>query len=223
MTEEQRAVALIFEHLHQEGLEWFRLSNAPGVAFYERLKKRYTLLDRGGVDKIRWTAASQFPIRNVAVVVPPTHHPDPLLALWCRWDFSQTPARCGFYVGFWAKIIEDHSFVGFRFESPEDGDQHNYYHCQPCRNLGDRETPEELAVAISERAPTFGLPADNSAELALNVVLAMRGRAGLEKFRRSLLSTMPEARNSPVLQAGFRRLCGLTDGKPSPDAAQAAA
>jgi hypothetical protein len=223
VTEEQRAVALILEHLHQEGQDWFRLSNQPGVQFYEQLRETYELAERSQVEQVRQKSTSQFPVRNIVVVVPPAKEADPLLGLWCRWDFTQTPAKCGFYIGLWSKHDGKHSFVGFRFETPEEGEQHDYYHCQPCRNLGDREKSDDFAVAISERVPTFSLPAENSAELALNMVLALRGRSGFEKFRRDLLVANAEARNSPVLQSGFRRLAQLPNGKPPAEPAAAAA
>lgn len=210
MTDEQRAVALIFDRLHMEGLEWYRKSNAPGVAFYTaRLKATYSVVDPTRVADIRWRPASQFPSRHIAILCPPDRDPEPLLAVWCRWNFEMNPAKCGFYIGLWTKIGGTHNFVGFRFESPEEGDQHDFYHCQPCRNLGDQAHPDSRAVAISEFVPTLGLHAENSAELALNIVLAMRGKRGLERFRRSLMEAEAEARNSDILKRAFQRLKSL--------------
>jgi hypothetical protein len=209
MTEEQRAIALIFEKLYADGLQWYRRSNAAGAThFANNLKAVYSIVDRSRVEQIRWSERSSFPARHVAILVPPDRDPEPLLAVWCRWDFDLEPARCGFYIGLWTKLRVSHEFVGFRFESPEDGEQHDFYHCQPCRNLGDRGSPEPTAVAISEYVPTLALHADNSAELALNIVLAMRGKLGLEQFRRAIMLE-PEARNSEILKQGFRRLKSL--------------
>jgi hypothetical protein len=209
MTEEQRAIALIFEKLYAEGLEWYRKSSEPGAAhFANSLQAAYSLVDRSRIEQIRWTSRSAFPSRHVAILFPPDRDPEPLLAVWCRWDFDVEPPRCGFYTGMWIKLRQSHEFVGFRFESPEEGDQHDFYHCQPCRNLGDRGHPETTAVAISEYVPTLALHADNSAELALNIVLAMRGKQGLEAFRRAIMLE-PEARNSEILKQGFRRLKAL--------------
>lgn len=226
MTDEQQAIALIFERLHAEGLEWYRKSSEPGAAhFANSLQATYSLAERSRIDQIRWTSRSSFPSRHVAILLPPDRDPEPLLAVWCRWDFDVEPARCGFYTGMWIRLRKSHEFVGFRFESPEEGDQHDFYHCQPCRNLGDRGQPEAAAVAISEYVPTLALHAENSVELALNIVLAMRGKQGLEAFRRAIMLE-PEARNSEILKRGFRRLKALPGSigvVPGPEGAVAAA
>lgn len=210
MSKEQNAVALIFEQLASEGIEWYRYSNEDGAAFFStRLQGTYGLVDRSAVERIRHFRNSSFGLREIAIIRPPEGHPAPLLAVWLRWNFDATPAKCGFYTGLWTRIEADHRFIGFRFETPEEGEQHGFYHCQPCRNLGDRGSPEATAVPISERVPTLALHAENSAELALNIVLSMRGKLGFEQFRRDLFKRSPDASRNPVLLAGFRRLKAL--------------
>lgn len=210
MSEEQNAVALIFEQLASEGIDWYRNSGEEGVSFFStRLQGTYALVDKPTVSRVRHTRNSSFRLREIALLRPPEGHPAPLLAVWLRWNFDATPAKCGFYTGLWTRIETDHRFIGFRFETPEEGEQHGFYHCQPCRNLGDRESDEATAVPISQRVPTLALHAENSAELALNIVLSMRGKLGLEKFRRDLFKASPHASRNPVLLAGFRRLRAL--------------
>lgn len=210
MSDEQNAVALIFEQLASEGIDWYRHSSEEGVSFFStRLQGTYSLLDKPAVARVRYTRSSSFGLREIALLRPPEGHPAPLLAIWLRWDFDATPAKCGFYTGLWTRIEADHRFIGFRFETPEEGEQHGFYHCQPCRNLGDREADEATAVPISERVPTLALHAGNSAELALNIVLSMRGKLGLERFRRDLFKASPHASRNPVLLTGFRRLRAL--------------
>ncbi len=215
-TDEQRAVALIFEYLHQEGLDWFRNADIEGLEYYKKIRAGYDFVDEEQVGQIRAKPASQFPKRHVSVMVPPAKHKHPLLALWVRWNFKAAAAECGYYIGFWSEFDGAHSFVGFRFESPEEGEQHDYFHCQPCRNLGDRERDDEMAVPISQRTPTFPLPARNSAELALAMVLALRGRSGFEEFRRKMLVRVVEARNSSVLQAGLKKIGELVESRLAP-------
>lgn len=210
MSEEQNAVALIFEQLASEGIDWYRYSSEEGVSYFsKRLQGTYSIADGPTVSRVRHTRQSSFKLREVALLRPPEGDPAPLLAVWLRWNFNATPAKCGFYTGLWTRIEADHRFIGFRFETPEDGEQHGFYHCQPCRNLGDRGTPEATAVPISERVPTLALHAENSAELALNIVLSMRGKLGLERFRRDLFKSSPNAPRNRVLLAGFRRLKAL--------------
>ncbi len=216
ISEEQRAISLIFNHLAVEGADWYKSSGDPGVSYYsDRLKKTYSLADANALQKLRWASRAHFDRRQIALLRPPTADPAPLLAVWCRWDFEVTPARCGFYTGLWTRTGHDHTFIGFRFETPEDGEQHGFYHCQPCRNLGDRDDPESVAVEISEKVPTFALHAGNSAELALNIVLAMRGKTGLKEFRVSLFENVPEAARNRTLIDGFRRLHALPEPPPT--------
>jgi hypothetical protein len=207
---EMLALSLVLDHLYQEGLAWYQTSNEAGVAFYtQRLKATYPRVDRLKITGMPWAKRDKFPSRHIAFLEPPSRETAPILALWCRWDFEKSPADCGFYIGMWSKVFDKHGFVGFRFESPGEGDQHNYFHCQPCRNMGDKAYPEGLAVAISEFVPTFALHAANSVELALNIVFSMRGALGLQKFRRDLFEN-PTAANSPFLREGFARLLGLS-------------
>lgn len=212
MSDEQNAVALIFEQLASEGIDWYRHSNEEGVSFFSsRLRGTYELVDKTTVSRVRYTRNSSFGLREIALLRPPEGHPAPLLAVWLRWNFDVTPAKCGFYTGLWTRIEANHRFIGFRFETPEEDEQHGFYHCQPCRNLGDRERDEATAVPISQRVPTLALHAENSAELALNIVLSMRGKLGLENFRRDLFKESPHASRNAVLLAGFRRLRALPD------------
>jgi hypothetical protein len=211
VTEEQKAVALIFDKLSADGLQWYKQSGEKGVAYFTgQIRKRYTLLKQVDVgEKIRWNDCSQFADRHIVLLCPPDRDPEPLLAMWCKWDFSAAQSECHFYIGLWTKIAVDHNFVGYRFESPHAGEQHDFFHCQPCRNLGNRSDPEGNAVSISEYVPTLALHADNNAELALNIILAMRGKAGLGEFKRSIYRWRPEAAKNAVLVAGFKRLLEL--------------
>lgn len=207
---EMLALSLVFDHLYQEGLTWYQRSNEAGVAFYtQRLKATYPRVERRKITGMQWAKRDKFPSRHIAFLEPPSRETAPVLALWCRWDFEKSPADCGFYIGMWSKVFDDHGFVGFRFESPGEGDQHNYFHCQPCRNMGDQAHPESMAVAMSELVPTFALHAANSVELALNIVFSMRGALGLQKFRKDLFENRTAA-NSPLLREGFARLLGLS-------------
>lgn len=99
-------------------------------------------------------------------------------ALRCRWDFESQQTTCKFYLGIWLK---DGHFIGFRFEPPE-GDNHNYYHSQPCRTMGD-DQPICRALKIPERNPTWPLPATSSLDLLLCLVLSIHGMKGLKTMK----------------------------------------
>lgn len=112
--------------------------------------------------------------------------------LRCKWHFEGQRARCWFYLGIWIKApskrkssrsIRDR-FVGFRFEPPETGDNHNYFHSQPCRTMGD-DKPIAGALKVPVRNPTWPLPATSSLELLICLVLSVHGMAGLSKLEQA--------------------------------------
>ena len=95
-------------------------------------------------------------------------------AVWCQWDFNADVPKCGFYFGIWSEQDalpnpvdgKFTAFWGFRYETPEEGHNHDYYHAQPCQSMGNREVVAH-AVPVSTRYPTFPLAATSSLELLL--------------------------------------------------------
>ena len=83
-------------------------------------------------------------------------------------------------MGLWLK---DGQFVAFRFEPPERGDNHNYYHSQPCRTMSWEHRPIQGAIDVPERNPTWPLPADSSLDLLLCLVVSIHGMRGLRLLR----------------------------------------
>ncbi|AWN35215.1 hypothetical protein [Methylobacterium radiodurans] len=137
-----------------------------------------------------------------------------------RWDCAGASPTFDFYYGLWsAQAVfpktEDAprkkrhtAFVGYRFETPEEGDNHNYYHAQPCRSMGRKDDEIEVALPISNRAPTWPLAADGGLELLLCLVTALYGMDGLVALRGTLMED-PAARRIEILRTGFDRILGL--------------
>lgn len=73
-------------------------------------------------------------------------------------------------------------FLGFRYETPEEGDNHNYFHAQPCRNMGGREAPVVHALPVGERNPTWPLAAASALELLLCLFTSLYGLRGLAEL-----------------------------------------
>ena len=143
---------------------------------------------------------------------PPTHHSDRLVVLWCRWNFGQTPAQCGYYYGNWYLLRPPGSsggagsrvvgFLGYRFETPEIGENHNYYHCQPCLNFGTKEDPPvSHAIERSAYDPTWPIAASDSVELLLCLVLALYGFDEFRRIDAELMSIRAASRNSRLTKA----------------------
>lgn len=229
--EEQAAVAAIFRYLEQEGHGWYSKSEAPGVAYLTgTLRARWSPMESKDVDALAIKSNSAFTANKMIVVVPDCADKEPVTGVWCRWNFDKSPSECHFYLGLWSKggseeepepcggdgektpenVPSDpeieHGFSGYRFESPHEGLNHDYFHCQPCRSMGRINKVEPNSALLSENGPTFALVAANNVELALNLVLAMRGRDGLRQFKRKIFIADTKARNSAILKAGFDRL-----------------
>ena len=179
--------------LQRAGEEWRNYSR-PGVArTAERVATgSYTPITAAGLERhfLYSGASGQFDSNEVIYIRPPEREKTAITALWCRWDFSDTTARCGFYLGTWWSTPKLPTntvvsggrtvFLGFRYETPEEGDNHNYFHAQPCRSMGDRDLPVVQALPITERNPTWPLAASTALELLLCLVASTYGRRGLD-------------------------------------------
>ena len=102
-----------------------------------------------------------------------------------RISRSLRSAACWFYLGLW---LAERGFVGFRFEMPQEGRNHNYFHSQPCQAIGSREDPIPEALAVPERNPTLPLAASSALELLLCLVVSIHGMNGLSRMRSTMMN-----------------------------------
>jgi hypothetical protein len=66
------------------------------------------------------------------------------------------------------------SFFGYRFESPEGFEEHNFYHAQPIQAFKDGGKCSHAINWYPYRYPTFPLKARNAFELVASMILACR-------------------------------------------------
>ena len=134
-------------------------------------------------------------------------------AIWCRWEFDSQSPSCGFYYGLWFQTKERTreepkekiGFVGYRYESPERGDNHNYFHVQPCKSLGGRDEEVAQALSFPRRNPTWPMPAKSTLELLLCVVVSLYGMNGLRELREQV-SDDPMMRSNEMLRRSIDRI-----------------
>ena len=134
-----------------------------------------------------------------------------MAALWCKWRFHDARMDCWFSLGIW---LGDGQFIAFRFEPPEQGDNHSYYHSQPCRNMGWQGTPEYKAMRLPERNPTWHLPAASSLDLLLCLVVSIQGMIGLRELKQRI-DRKGSGRQNKRLDAAFRKMAALQKAAPS--------
>ena len=160
-------------------------------------------LNRSHLSSYRHAPSGEFKPGEGIIVEPPPKEVR-MAALWCKWD--RESGRFWFYLGMW---LCSGRFVAFRFEPPESGSNHGYYHSQPCRTMGWEGAPEYDALAVPERNPTWPLPADSSLELLLCLVVSIRGMDGLKDFRKERIEGDPKIRENRTLSKALDKIANL--------------
>ena len=190
VTDEQRAILQVLRLLLIKGQDWARRVKTEDsrVASYARFE--LDALNEMDLDThlLYRGPTGRFGDREVIYVEPPSSEKDAFAALWCRWDFDSERPKCGFHFGVWctrADLGGNPAFLGYRYETPEVGDNHNYYHAQPCRSMITHQSLAE-ALPVPERYPTFPIAADSSVELLLCLVTSIHGMSGLRELESSV-------------------------------------
>lgn len=205
MTEHCQAVALILDRLKTQGEEWFRNAVENPEAFLRRPTAHgYGLFDGKEIHTIGHKPKSSFPDRKFLLIESHAKEDEAVLGLWLRWNFDTEPFEFRLFLGQWSLVEKQETFVAFRFEAPETGEEHNYYHCQPCRNFGNKVAIERAAM-LSERFPTIPVNAANIVELTICTVLAAFGRKKTKQFLRKVLSE-GAGRDNAALVSAYARL-----------------
>lgn len=203
MYEEREAVRLIIENLMSAGLEWFRRAKvAEADMFHSRISGNFSIFETHEHHSLPRKPTGSLPSKKILVMPPSGSEEEEILGLWLRWDFETDPYAFRLFIGQWAKVDGAKTFIAYRFEAPEQGDKHDYFHCQPCRNFGDKENVPNAAV-VSEHFPTIPINASNIVELTVCALMACMGHADGKAFVRNLL-TSSAADNAP-LKAAFTK------------------
>ncbi len=218
-TEEQKAVGLVLSLLQSKGTEWTRLDRPPAVnAATIEATRKFSPIERTELERhfLHGGNRGQFRENQAIYIVPPTKETSAAAALWCRWDFDLALPKCAFYFGIWsqkptyqaedARTESKHTaFVGFRYETPEEGENHDYCHAQPCRSMGARDDPIMHALPLSTRYPTFPLAAESSLELLLCLIVSLYGMNGLSEIRERVLEDA-QMRNNKMLCGALNKV-----------------
>ena len=215
-TDEQKAVFSVLKVLLINGQASTRrprltAEHPPAVP-----RRQFTALNASDLERILlYGKRGQFPDGKVIYLKAPPKETSAVAAMWCRWNFDVVPSRFGYYFGVWSRQQavpnrgdgqECTTFVGFRYETPEEGDNHDYHHAQPCRSMGSGINSRiEYALPISERNPTFPLAAQSSLELLLCLVTSIYGRSGLRELA-TAVSNQQSMRGNQLLHLSLKKL-----------------
>ena len=226
-TDEQKAILFVLRLLLIEGEDWTRYHRpATGTVIARAAEGKFAALTAWQLENylLHRGKTGRFDDSEVIYVKPPTSERTAVAAIWCHWDFDLRLPKCGFYFGIWCDRQgtppEDRiasarhtAFLGLRYETPEDGDNHNYYHAQPCRSMAASRTPVAEALPIPDRYPAFPLAATSSVDLLLCLVTSIHGMNGLTGLRTNVLNSETMRGNECLRQSLDRmiRLQNTTD------------
>lgn len=218
-TDEQKAMCYVLDILLTKGQEWERRDPNASQKASRAAKAKFSSITKNELEThlMHGGPKSEFAEDKVIFLTPPAKEDAGIAALWCRWDYEKALPRCGFYFGLWSprasfpKVATEQpkdrqiGFIGYRFETPEEDDNHNYYHSQPCRSMGSKDDEIEVALPFSYRMPTWPLAAKCSLELLLCVVTSIYGMKGLLDLEETI-SLDTRARQNPLLRAAVKSL-----------------
>lgn len=214
-AEEQKAILYVLRILRTEGDEWMRHKRTSAAAIAKKSAEgKFDAIDAQELEThfLHRGKTGEFDENKVIFVKPPAKDPTAVAGIWCRWNYDKGLPRCGFYYGLWSAQpafpltapdddARHPAFVGYRFETPEDGDNHNFYHAQPCRSMGAKDDPVEHGLPISVRDPTWPLAAGNALELLLCVVTSLYGLKGLRELQDTINEDNTLRHNVPIKAA----------------------
>ena len=192
----------MLNRLSHEGLNWYRNAKDDEIDPIEhRVSTNYNFFEGNEIHMIGRKPAGTFPKKKILLTNPFSKEKAAVAGFWLRWDFSGKQIEFRLFLGYWYGAGGKRNFNGYRFETPEIGNSHDYYHCQPCRNIGDREILPEAAL-VSEKFPTIPINASNIVELTVCALMATRGRKNMNDF---LKKVMTEGSGNEFLVKAYRR------------------
>lgn len=220
-TDEQKALFHVLRALRVEGDTWLRHEAPKANRAVKLAKAKFEAVDENELSTLLMHGGPKgsFDDAKVVYLLPPPKEDAAVAAIWCRWDYDRALPRCGYYFGMWSPqrpfprpevANEDRhiAFVGYRFETPEDDENHNYYHAQPCRSMGRKDDEIESALPISNRMPTWPVAATSALELLLCLVTAIYGMDGTRRLRDALNEDVA-ARKNILLSSALSAVLGL--------------
>lgn len=189
MKLQQEAVRSLLLRLSEEGREWYRTARfADNDLFKFGASANFTVFDGSAIHEIGRNPAGAFPKGKFLLTKAHPKENAAVVGFWLRWDFLQEPYEFRLFLGLWYRAEGKRIFNGYRFDTPETGEEHDYYHCQPCRNFADKGLLPEAAT-VSDKFPTIPVNASNIVELTVCGLMAALGRKETKRFLMALMNS----------------------------------
>lgn len=146
MSDEHDAVILLLERLKTEGLNWYRNAKTSDVDMFERrISGNFSIFEGGEIHTIGRKPTGSFPSKKILIMPPSGREDEAILGLWLKWDFAANPFEFRLFPGQWSEIGGIKTFIAFRIEAPETGDQHRTDRMRP----GHRHPKWESCLSVS--------------------------------------------------------------------------
>lgn len=158
---------------------------------HETIAKRYQNFDDRELENLLKAPRVNFLDHKKFLFLEPPEEGDcvlPILTL--MYDFDRDRALPDFGIRLAIFLFgenDDPQAIGYRFESPEGGDRHNYYHAQPIRSfsIDEMEWPLPCPSWLPVKRPTFALDAQNFPSLFVSLLISLYGLKFIKEMRQA--------------------------------------
>jgi hypothetical protein len=179
-NEEQVLLRQVVLRLLERQEKWRNDAEGPGRRLHDEILARYqNPYQYDELERLLADNPQVFSTRNRFMFMEPIEGDGlPIPILTFEYDFAPQIPEVSFQMGVFAMNGAGKlSAVGYRFETPEGGGMHNYYHAQPVETLlrnGRYKLP--CPDLLSASCPTFVLNAANVLTLLLCLIVSVYGR-----------------------------------------------
>jgi hypothetical protein len=208
----REGVCHVLAWLSRRGLEQYEHGNPTRKdPIRDLVEQRHKILGRQEVEALARARVIDF--QGGVVLIPPPNDKDAVAILHCHWEQADGHLDCRIYYGLWQNIqtpevvrTNRHKtipvFTAYRFEIPEFGNHHNYYHSQYCISLGPLGTkPVPEALPLSVTYPAWPIAAENELQLALSFIVAIYGFKVFDEFENETLQSTRWRTHAELLAA----------------------
>ncbi|SRR6266568_1554535 len=149
----------------------------------------FTLLDKP--DEIEGLFKYRLEKLNVGsppcIIMRPGRDADTMLPIvQFRYEKDADFEKLSFRVGFLQRVDNPggpFGFFGYRYESPERGMTHNFFHIQPIRGFNKNDAVQQYSYSwMPTRFPTFPVASRDPFELFVVMLYSVQGDSALQSF-----------------------------------------
>lgn len=124
--------------------------------------------------------------RRRAIVLRPCHYDPGALILLVPFVLAANPsARVSLQLGVYSASGGQSTFFGYRFECPEQSEEHRFHHVQPINAFGHGGALASGIQWYPGRYPAFPVAAEDQAELVVTIFASIRAWANLRELSSS--------------------------------------